>query len=285
MDSRKTNQGDGDERTTENVVRLPRDWLGPREELVPIGPRARAAQPPDTESLPPTAASFWGEDSGSLHSPMEAPRDPSLGDGAPAASGAARRPRAMPRLRLGVRGSRAARIAPRRRAGAAAVVGLLVVCVVVVLAAIGQSEGGTHNPRATAASLSPNASIPTVTGVNRARLRALTKTVTHTNRRQSDARTKKSRVRARVNHHRATSSRHGHRAGTAPRLTHRTTETVVATTSTPAPAATSAPTTGSPPTETVPTNAPATAQSTSSGSGQSAFGATGQLGPGSSPDG
>ena len=56
MDSRKTPEGDGDERTTENVVRLPRDWLGPRDELVPIGSRACARETTDgapSESLPP----------------------------------------------------------------------------------------------------------------------------------------------------------------------------------------------------------------------------------------
>jgi hypothetical protein len=64
-------------------VRLPRDWLGPREELVPIGPaararaRARAAPAPAgrndlaDQALPPTA--FWSQDSAALHDAVQAP--------------------------------------------------------------------------------------------------------------------------------------------------------------------------------------------------------------------
>jgi len=77
-------------RATENVVWLPRDWLGPRDELVPIGPaaiaRARAAreaaagaagpesvpEPP----LPPTAHDFWGEGAAALHDAIQGPIAP-----------------------------------------------------------------------------------------------------------------------------------------------------------------------------------------------------------------
>jgi hypothetical protein len=283
MDSRETTHEDGDGGATENVVRLPRDWLGPRDELVPIGPRARAAQPPDTasvESLPPDAASFWGEDSGALHSPMAAPVDPRAAQGPPSAAGPPLRPRVhLPRLRLGLRGSRAVRLAPRRRAGTAAVVGLLVACVVVVLAAIGETEGSAHAPRSIAASLSPDARITTITGVNRARLRAHTHTVTHTTTARRDGAKAKAKAKAKhASHHHASTGRHRHRTSSAPPVTNRAGEAAVATTSTSSPATTTSASTASAPAATP-------ASSTSSSSQQPAFGANGQLGPGSSPDG
>jgi len=58
------------------VVRLPRDWLGPREELVPFGPRASSE---DTEELPPSAEDFWGERSAAIHDALEAPADTASG--------------------------------------------------------------------------------------------------------------------------------------------------------------------------------------------------------------
>lgn len=56
------------------MVRLPRDWLGPREELVPVGPAAGPAVAPFGEDgLPPTAEAFWSEDSAALHDAVRAP--------------------------------------------------------------------------------------------------------------------------------------------------------------------------------------------------------------------
>lgn len=69
-----------------NVVPFPRDWLGPRDELVPFGERSdyrtttrtadedRAApeKPPKPRSAP-TAADFWGEEAASLHDALQAP--------------------------------------------------------------------------------------------------------------------------------------------------------------------------------------------------------------------
>jgi len=62
-------QTEGDERAQapDKVVRLPRDWLGPREDLVPFGPRASAPEPP------PSAADFWGERSAAIHDAVQAP--------------------------------------------------------------------------------------------------------------------------------------------------------------------------------------------------------------------
>ncbi len=48
---------------TTNVVQFPRDWFGPREELVPLG------EPP----APVRADDFWGEGSASIHDAMQAP--------------------------------------------------------------------------------------------------------------------------------------------------------------------------------------------------------------------
>ena len=54
----------------DNVVRLPRDWLGPRDELIPLGSSANG------QSGAQTASDFWGEASSSLQSALEAPPPP-----------------------------------------------------------------------------------------------------------------------------------------------------------------------------------------------------------------
>ncbi len=67
-----------------NVVPFPRDWLGPRDELVPLG---RPKPPPagtgssDLAGLSqqarsgsaPSAADFWGEEAAALHDAVQAP--------------------------------------------------------------------------------------------------------------------------------------------------------------------------------------------------------------------
>jgi hypothetical protein len=72
-----------------NVIRLPRDWLGPREELVPLGIGGDAASfgiGPDRESTHPDstdgpgvdqleAADFWGEGSAAVQRALEAPAE------------------------------------------------------------------------------------------------------------------------------------------------------------------------------------------------------------------
>jgi hypothetical protein len=84
-------------------VRLPRDWVGPREELVPVGPaaraRAKAASPTRSQSQdsgPPTVHDFWSEDSGALQDAIQAPEHDSAdvcvpADASPPTSGARRR--------------------------------------------------------------------------------------------------------------------------------------------------------------------------------------------------
>jgi hypothetical protein len=286
MDSRKTTQGEGDQRTTENVVRLPRDWLGPREELVPIGSRARSAETPDNappESLPPTAASFWDEDSGSLQAPMQAPADTWQGRWEPASPGPATpagstapRLRRIPRPRRprSLRGG----FAPTRRRRTAAVAGVLGACLLVVLAVIGETAGGTHNPGEKSAASSKGAAIVTATGVNRARLRAHTPVVTELRTEPASHHAR----RAGAHRHRThVSARHRHPRST-PRPTPSASQPVHSTT----PAYTPTPTTSTPSSGSTSSSPPASsARSTSSGSQhQPAFGQGGSLGPGSSPD-
>ena len=83
----RRNEGGGQEGgARSNVVPFPRDWLGPREDLIPFGPRADAAldgvaaDPPQAAGQPlagssaaPLADAFWGEDSSALHGVLRAP--------------------------------------------------------------------------------------------------------------------------------------------------------------------------------------------------------------------
>jgi hypothetical protein len=79
-DGRTEDRG-GLPRNEENVIRLPRDWLGPPEELVPIGSaaRSRPTQRAPEHDMPPAADAFWSEDSAALHDALEAP-DPGVGE-------------------------------------------------------------------------------------------------------------------------------------------------------------------------------------------------------------
>lgn len=302
MDARKTTPGDGDERNTENVVRLQRDWLGPPEELVPMGPRAGTAEAPvelDAASLPPTAASFWDEDSGSLQAPMQAPADawhgqwepvpaqPTNGAGPSSQRASARGFRSIARLPrlprlprrphlLRPRLSRVlgSRLAPRGRHRPSAVAGILAACALAVLAVIAATEGSGHRARVKAVPLSTAAPIVTAAGVNRARLNAHTPVVIA--------------VRTEPKTHRAgPPRRHRHRTHVSTRRPQprsvsqpppSASQPVHTTTPTHSPApATSAPSTSSA------SSAPPSARPASS-SQQPAFGSSGVLGPGRSPD-
>ena len=61
MDGWREQDGSGTPDGGENVIRLPTDWVGPREELIPIG------------APPPAASDFWSEDSAALHDAVQAP--------------------------------------------------------------------------------------------------------------------------------------------------------------------------------------------------------------------
>lgn len=58
---------------SDKVVRLPRDWLGPREHLVPIAPSGPPPIAPESDEFAPTADDFWGERSAAIHDVVQAP--------------------------------------------------------------------------------------------------------------------------------------------------------------------------------------------------------------------
>lgn len=289
-------EGDGQPDSSGNVVRLPRDWLGPREELVPIGPRARAAERTDddpADAQPPTAASFWGEDSGSLQAPMQAPEEAWSGEWEPAAASrpgpptvpATRRTIPLPHVRW----SLGERLPPRRRVGAA--IGCVAVGVLLVLAVIGQTEGSTQNAGTRAASLDSNSPIVTETGVNRARLKphtSVSQVKTHHPAKPPSPRRATRHQRIRV------TTVHRHRAHVAVQPTHTTSEpvhttsepihTTTATTTSPAPVSSPSPTTTSPSGPAEPSNPPGHATS-SPAPAKHPYGVGGLLSIGSSPSG
>ena len=111
-DGGETEEGVEGTATESNVVRLPRDWLGPREELIPFGPRARQSSPAsrdassasalsespgatEASSIAPSASDFWGEHSADMHHALQGPeRDvgPPAPDDAPDVAPAEPRP-------------------------------------------------------------------------------------------------------------------------------------------------------------------------------------------------
>ena len=107
------------------IVRLPRDWLGPREELVPFGPRSA---PPEADETPPSPADFWGEQSAELQSAVRGPavcEDPDDG------------PDAAPAIRFG-------HVDRRAMTGVAAV---LMIAAATVLALVANSLGPRAAPK------------------------------------------------------------------------------------------------------------------------------------------
>ncbi len=50
------------------MVRIPRDWFGPKDDLVPFGPRAGADH---AAEAPLDAETFWGEDADSVHDVLD----------------------------------------------------------------------------------------------------------------------------------------------------------------------------------------------------------------------
>jgi hypothetical protein len=95
-DGRQTDGVEGAQ-PAEKVVRLPRDWLGPREDLVPFGPRASAPE------APPSAADFWGERSAAIHDAVQAPADDGVEVPARGSEDAVTRPPQRSFARLGGR--------------------------------------------------------------------------------------------------------------------------------------------------------------------------------------
>lgn len=104
-DGRQIEAGTAPEQS-DKVVRLPRDWLGPREDLVPFG---RSTPPPVESELDALAPDdFWGERAAATHSVVQGPADEP--EGAPPAGDPAATVR-WPRVR-------------RRHLAAAAFVGI-----------------------------------------------------------------------------------------------------------------------------------------------------------------
>jgi hypothetical protein len=105
VETREPGQGRRRPLTDGKVVRLPVDWLGPREELVPFGPSADDHFKDTGVSSPPLRAEdFWGESSAAIHDALE-PSVPVAGRPSPAAPKAApsrMRQRRPPRLRVKV---------------------------------------------------------------------------------------------------------------------------------------------------------------------------------------
>jgi hypothetical protein len=144
---RRTEGPGGAPLSEENVIRLPREWVGPLEELVPIGPgaRARAAQREAETGMPTAADAFWSEDSAALHDAVQAPPGAARGRFEPPAglvppvaglqpARLRRLPRLgrLPRLRAFHPGGRAGRLSWRWSAlgvPAAALVALVVVMI------------------------------------------------------------------------------------------------------------------------------------------------------------
>ena len=165
MHGSETTEGDGQARTAENVVRLPRDWLGPREELVPIGSRADALDHSDddaTSPLPPAASSFWDEDSGSVQAAMQAPAGEWQSPQRRARRGPARGQSSVARIPR-LRWLRIGPLASRGRTRLA--LGLLAACVIAVLAVIGLSEGPSSPAGRRSAAIGSPAQLRTPRGV------------------------------------------------------------------------------------------------------------------------
>ncbi len=241
----------------DNVVRLPRDWLGPREELIPVG---RSADGPIDEGASPSADAFWGESSASIQDAL-----PALPDAAHMRD----RPMVLARASELVR--RHARIVSALAAAA-------------VLAAVAVFGTGGHSSRHRTAGAaggevmsSPFAdAAPHVTSASRALVldRALVHRAT-------------GRHRPRLGVHRSHHPRAEHPVAAAPQPVQYTSppppssagsETTAASEATPNPVSSPSPTTdATPSTE---STSPA-----SSSSSQAALGANGALAPGSSPDG
>jgi hypothetical protein len=77
-----TDVGGKGPRPESNVIRLRRDWLGPREELVPIG-----KIPEPVEEPPLAAADFWGDGSAAMHAPIVGEAPAGVGSGSARAAG------------------------------------------------------------------------------------------------------------------------------------------------------------------------------------------------------
>ena len=81
-DGPKSQEGAPQSGTVSNVVPFPRDWLGPRDELIPFGRDPAEETKPESEAAdvreislapPPGPDAFWGEDSAEIHAVLQGP--------------------------------------------------------------------------------------------------------------------------------------------------------------------------------------------------------------------
>jgi hypothetical protein len=239
-------------------VRLPRDWLGPRDELIPFGQAAHepAAEASEPVGRRPTADDFWGGEVASAAVPDSGPR----------------------------RVSRAgAREAIRRRARPITIIGVAVASIAVAVALIAGAtpRSAIRGPLASAASESAAGSEPAISQpAHRQSGRAL---VAALGLRAERAATLRASQRSA-----ARRARRGN-PGLAQRdqSVHPSTSTATAQ---PVHYTSSTPSTTSPPPASsaeppATTGSSSTSGQTASSGSQTAFGPSGALGPGSSPDG
>ena len=245
----------------DNVVRLPRDWLGPREDLIPFGPSAEAEAADAGLATPPSTHDFWGEAGTHVWEPS--PDRPAVGSRHRARAGWVA-PDALPRS--------IARLTHHPRA--AWLSALAVSCVAIVIVAV--SGSGSHHPAAAivsrhapattaVAKLSPGRAVPSLQSRSHHRSPGSPARAGH--------RRAKPPAKHQVVHH---TVKRPTRPATVQSVQSTAPDTNSGTTSSSSTqAASSSPA----------SNAPAAAAASSSGStSQPALGGAGALAPGSSPD-
>jgi hypothetical protein len=272
---------DGTVEVDDNVIRLT-DWLGPREELVPFGPAADAAEAARSQvATEPSAADFWSESSAAV---QDALADPHFGHRPRSAEerhrGRASAAAVWSRRRAALHTHEIpwpASLAPAqaRRVAATAIALTAVVVIGALFTVIGGPAPRTTRPRSVAAVIDPGAASRHASEIASA-ARGLDRRTVRASHRATEHHGALTVRRRRVSHHHAAAA--SPTAGAQP----------VGYT-TPAPPSPTDPTQ----TETAAQSSPATSSSpatTGAGTGsssasQQALGANGALAPGSSPDG
>ena len=266
----------------DNVVQLPRDWLGPREELVPFGPRAWAqdvsADPAAEEEGAFAADDFWGENSESLHTAVRGPVVTSTAEATPGGLPAAQAT-AAPVIDAMVKPSRPA-FSLRIPVAAAVVVVATVAAVAVLVLSGGARPGGAPPVIAAGANAEVlTGHLSSTAGTIDAGVRRLASLRLNPVRRQHRHPAAR-RVPHRVAAPGAGAVGASSGGGAAPSMP---APTVSSSTQSSAPSSTNAPATSAP--SGASGDSAGASSNGSSPSNQPAFGANGTLGPGSSPNG
>ncbi len=155
-EDRKNQRGTADGQPDGNVIPFPGDWIGPREELVPIWASVPPADPVTPPEEPLGGDAFWSENSDEIHSVLLAPESPSRDDRPPVSRPAREHHISVPGSRWVPRMPTITFRAPGRTTfvatavGVAAAVGLLLLLLVLV--------GGTRlRPPSVTAAVGPAA--------------------------------------------------------------------------------------------------------------------------------